>query len=218
MKPLRVLVLVLFACALLPAQEAAPAAAAPASKMPTTEPEIARLVEQQFGPSFKVEFVRESAYGYKYLNPPKDFREWKPVHVGDLNNDGIQDAVIIARSEAPLVDQGGYNYSVIDPYFSAHGYGNPKITATFQTEDPRFANQAILVIHGAGPDAWWAETPLAKYVVINVPFKHVNIKKTVVKKKKPAVWAIAVQEEDQLTSAIVWDGKKYKWQPTGSAQ
>jgi hypothetical protein len=85
-----------------------------------------------------------------------------------------------------------------------------------RSEDPRFANQVILVIHGDGVEAWRAETPLAKFAIINVPYKHVMIKKAMVKKKQ-AQWAIAIVEEDQLTSSIFWERGKYKWQPTGSA-
>jgi hypothetical protein len=209
MQLIRMLMLALVVCPLAAApQEAAPAA--------PSQPELAALVEKQFGPTFKVEFTRQPRTGFQYLNPPKELIEWKAAHFGDLNSDGIEDAVFLALSEAPLVDQGAYEYKVIDPYFSKHGWGDPKVTANFQSEDPRFANQAILVIHGAGPEAWRAEKPLAKFVVINIPYKHVVIKKAMVKKKQ-ARWAIAVVEEDQLTSSIFWDGKKYKWEPTGSA-
>jgi hypothetical protein len=208
MQSLRVFVFALLVCGVAAAQETAPAA--------VSHEEIAALVEKQFGPMFKVEFVREPRTGFRYLNPPKELMEWKAVHVGDLNGDGVEDAIILALSEAPLVDQGAYGYKVIDPYFTRHGWGNPQVTATFQSEDPRFANQVILVIHGSGAEAWRAETPQAKFAVINVPYKHVLVKRVATKKKK-VQWAIAVLEEDSLTSAITWDGKKYKWAPTGSA-
>lgn len=215
MQSLRVLFLVVAMAAVSAAQQQqqAPAAEPPAP----SQAELATLVEKQFGPAFKVEFERQPRTGFKYLNPPKELIEWKAVHLGDLNGDGVEDAIFLALSETPLVDQGAYEYKVIDPYFSRHGWGDPKVTATFQSEDPRFANQTILVIHGAGPEAWRAEKPLAKFAIINVPYKHVLIKKAVVKKKKGPQWAIAVVEEDQLTSSIFWERGKYKWQPTGSA-
>ena len=204
---LRVLLAVTIVSSLMSAQQPVP---------PASQAELAAVVEKQFGPTFKVEFVREPRTGFKYLNPPKELMEWKAVHFGDLNGDGIEDAVILALSEAPLLDQGAYSYKVIDPYFTRHGWGDPKVTATFQSEDPRFANQVILVIHGEGSDGWRAENPKAKFAIINVPYKHVLIKKAMLKKKQ-AQWTIAIVEEDQLTSSIFWERGKYKWQPTGSA-
>jgi hypothetical protein len=210
---LRVAILILGLSCAAGAQQGAIPASPPQAP---AQAELSTLIEKQFGPTFKLEFVREPRTGFKYLNPPKELVEWKAMHFGDLNGDGIEDAVFLALSEAPLVDQGAYGYKVIDPYFSRHGWGDPKVTATFQSEDPRFANQVILVIHGAGVEAWRAETPSAKFAIINVPYKHVMIKKAMVKKKQ-AQWAIAIVEEDQLTSSIFWERGKYKWQPTGSA-
>ena len=75
----------------------------------------------------------------------------------------------------------------------------------------------MLVIHGAGTDAWRSATPSAKFVIINLPVKTLALKKIKVKRKKPAN-AIYVEEatSDQMTSAIIWDGKKYRYQPLGS--
>src|SRR5438270_5845603 len=52
---------------------------------------------------------------------------WQPT-VADLNNDGVDDIVMVARCKNPLVDQGDKEFRVIDPMDSFYGYGNPTIT------------------------------------------------------------------------------------------
>lgn len=75
----------------------------------------------------------------------------------------------------------------------------------------------LLVIHGAGPEGWRAATPKAKFVIINLPFKQITVRKLMVKKK--SVMAIYAEESgsDEMTSAVFWDGKKYHYQPLGSS-
>jgi hypothetical protein len=74
----------------------------------------------------------------------------------------------------------------------------------------------LLIIHGAGAEAWHSATPKAKFVIINLPFKQIAVRKLMVKKKP--VMAIYAEETsaDQMTSAIFWDGKKYRYQPLGA--
>jgi len=57
----------------------------------------------------------------------------------------------------------------------------------------------------------------AKFVIINLPFKQITVKKLTVKKK--TVMAIYADETggDRMTSATFWDGKKYRYQPIGSS-
>ena len=129
----------------------------------------------------------------------------------DMDGDGIQDLVVAAHCTNALVDQAERNFTVIDPYNSFYGYGNTKITTQFATEDPATRGLVLLVIHGAGPEAWRSATPKAKFVIINLPFKQIAVKKLTVKKK--TVMAIYAEETggDRMTSATFWDGKKYKW-------
>ena len=136
----------------------------------------------------------------------------------DLNGDGIEDIVIVARCKNPLIDQSEKNYRVIDPMDSFFGYGNPAITTSFAPDDPKLRGVALLVIHGSGTNAWRAETPLAKFVIINLSVKRLAVKKMKVSRKKSAT-AIYVEEAggDQMTSAIFWNGKKYRYQPLGSS-
>src|SRR6185369_16290071 len=110
----------------------------------------------------------------------------------DMDGDGIEDLVVAARCTNALADQADKNFTVIDPYNSFYGYGNTKITTQFASEDPLTRGLVLLVIHGSGPEAWHAATPKAKFVIINLPFKQVSVKKLTVKKK--TVMAIYADE------------------------
>jgi hypothetical protein len=136
---------------------------------------------------------------------------------GDLNGDGIEDVVIIGRCKNALIDQDEKNYKVVDPMNSFYGYGNPKITSTMGQQDPRLKGISILIVHGAGADAWRAATPGEKFVIINIDLKTAVLKKMKVNKKKSTM-AVYIEEAtgDEMTAAIFWDGKKYKYEPLGS--
>jgi hypothetical protein len=139
-----------------------------------------------------------------------------PVLKADLDEDGIEDLVVAAHCTNPLVDQAENNFKVIDPYNTFFGYGDTKITTQFASEDPLTRGVVLLVIHGAGPEAWHSATPKAKFVIINLPFKQIAVKKLSLRKK--TVMAIYAEEAggDKMTSVIFWDGKKYRYQPLGS--
>jgi hypothetical protein len=157
------------------------------------------LVHQQFGSTCTLE--------------PK----FQPM-MADLNSDGIEDLVLVARCTNPLIDQDQDNYKVIDPMNAFYGYGNPAVTSSMGQEDPRLRGISLLIIHGAGADAWHATKPGDKFVIINIDIKTVVVKKMKISKKKSTM-AIYVEEAtgDQMTSAIYWDGKKYKYEPLGSS-
>src|ERR1700688_4225101 len=173
--------------------------AAAQNDVPAPAPVDNNFIHQQFGDSCSLE--------------PK----WQPMK-GDLNGDGSEDIVIVARCKNVFIDQGEKNYQVVDPMDSFFGYGNPSITTSFAPDDPKLRGVSLLVIHGAGADGWRSATPLAKFVIINLPVKTLTVKKMKVKRKKIAT-AIYVEEAgaDQMTSAIFWDGKKYHYQPLGSS-
>jgi hypothetical protein len=143
--------------------------------------------------------------------------KWQPM-IGDLNADGVEDIVIVARCKNALIDQDEKNYRVIDPLDSYFGYGNPKITTEFAPDDPKLRGIALLVIHGAGADAWRSAEPQAKFVIINLQIKTLTVKKMKLNRKKSTI-AVYVEEAggDQMTSAIFWDGKKYRYEPLGSS-
>lgn len=139
-----------------------------------------------------------------------------PTYTADLDGDGTEDAVIVARCTNPLLDETENNFKVLDPYNSFFGYGDTKATSQFASEDPLARSRVLLIIHGAGSEAWRSATPKAKFVIINLPFKQIAVRKLMVKKKP--VMAIYAEETsaDQMTSAIFWDGKKYRYQPLGA--
>lgn len=174
--------------------------------------EVMALVKKQFGPELEIADTPSDFTGARYLHPDKKKEaRWKYFFTGDIDGDGVEDAVIITRFKNPMAGQSQYDYKVVDPYFSYHGYGNPKVTASFQSEDPRY-NHMILVIHGAGKEAWRAETPRMKFVIINLPFDRLLLSLiTVDKKKGIKVMAIMAEESDGNSSSVYWDGKKYKW-------
>ncbi|HEX3741935.1 MAG TPA: hypothetical protein VHV29_19705 [Terriglobales bacterium] len=175
------------------------AAAQKSAPAPQSSPVDNKFIHQRFGDSCSAE------------------PSFAPM-IADLNGDGVEDIVIVARCKNPLIDQADKNYKVVDPMNSFFGYGNPAITTSFAPDDPKLRGVALLVIHGAGPEAWRSDTPLSKFVIINLPVKTLTLKRMKVRRKKFAN-AIYVEEAsgDQMTSAIFWDGKKYRYEPLGSS-
>ncbi len=138
--------------------------------------------------------------------------------IADLDSDGIEDIVIPARCTNPMMDQIEDSFIVVDPYNSFFGYGNPKITTQFSSDDPQHRGYSLLVIHGAGPEAWHSAAPKAKFLIVNLPFKNVVVKKMAIKKKKTIMGIFAEETGgDQATSVVFWDGKRYKYTPLGSS-
>jgi hypothetical protein len=140
-----------------------------------------------------------------------------PPLTADLNGDGVEDIVIAAQCKDPMMDADEHRYTVIDPYYSFYGFGNPKITTQYATSDPQVRSLAVLIVHGAGPEAWWSATPQAKFLIVNLAYKNINVKRYALKKK--TVTGIYFEEAggDQVTSVVFWDGKKYRYTPIGSS-
>src|SRR3984893_18053471 len=159
----------------------------------------------------------DNAFVQKQFGSTCPLREGPPQLKADMDGDGIEDLIVAARCTNALADQAENNFAVIDPYNAFYGYGDTKITTQFASEDPATRGLVLLVIHGTGPEAWRAATPKAKFVIINLPFKQIAVKKLSVKKKN--VMAIYAEEAggDRMTSATFWDGKKYRYQPIGSS-
>ncbi|HVP42127.1 MAG TPA: hypothetical protein VMS96_01775 [Terriglobales bacterium] len=192
------------------AQESKPATPPP----PAVPGGLQDLVREQFGECFKVSMER-TTIGVKYLHPQAGL-PWRPFLAADLDGDGVEDAVIVARCATPMADAGGYEYKVVDPYFANYGYGDPRITGQFNASDPNRQN-LILIIHGEGKEAWRASKPKAKFVVINAPFDSLNLTK-VARKKGVIVPAISLVETEGLVSSLFWDGKKWHWQEATNTQ
>lgn len=130
---------------------------------------------------------------------------------GDFDGDGEQDVAIIANNKNPMSDEAGNSYKVVDPYNSYFGFGDPKITIQFGAKDPG-SSRHILIVH-----SWQAETAKAKFVVVNLPFKTIELSHFTYKKKTRD--AIIAHELGGLSSALFWDGKKkYRWEPQTYAE
>ena len=138
-------------------------------------------------------------------------------YFGDLDGDGVEDAVIAARCKNPLLDEAEHNYTVIDPYYTFYGYGNPKVTTTFTEGDPNKKNLVVLIIHGAGAEAWRSQQAKSKYVVVNLPYRGLSVRKY--RWGKKTVQAVYAEESNDLgeASALVFDGKKYRYIPMGAS-
>jgi hypothetical protein len=136
---------------------------------------------------------------------------------GDLDGDGVEDAVIAARCKNPLLDEAEHNYTVMDPYYTYFGYGDPKLTTTFREGDPARQGLVVLIIHGAGPEGWRSAKPKSKYVIVNLPYRTVSVRKMNLKKK--TIEAVYIEEGDELneSSALFIDGKKYRYVPMGAS-
>lgn len=170
-------------------------------------------VAQQPVPAFAIDnsFVQKQFGGTCTLMPGL------PASRGDLNGDGIEDLVIAARCTNPLMDADEHSFTVIDPYFAFFGFGDPRLSSEFVTDDPSRRGMVLLIIHGDGPEAWRSSSPRGKFVVIDLPYKQVGIRKLSLKKK--TMNAIYAEEAgaDQMTSVLFWDGKKYRYEPIGSS-
>jgi len=140
-----------------------------------------------------------------------------PQFVGDLDDDGVDDLVVVAKCKNPMADKDEYGFIVADPYNTALGFGDVKVTSTFASDAPERRGVSLLIIHGVGNDAWRAETPKAKFLLINLPFKTLTVKRLTLRKKTILGIYIEEQGEGEDTSSVVyWDGKKYKYQQLGS--
>jgi hypothetical protein len=177
---------------------------------------IAALLIPAFGqtpPAHKItnEFVQQQ-FGKEFTL----VQELAPVF-GDLNGDGVEDVVIAARCKNPMLDEADHNYTVIDPYYDFFGYGDPHVTTRFSEPDPVRRGLMVLIIHGAGPDAWRSATPGSKFVVVNLPYKALSVRK--MKLRKKTIEAVYIEEAGETgeSSALFFDGKKFRYVPMGGS-
>jgi hypothetical protein len=140
-----------------------------------------------------------------------------PQFVGDLDGDGVDDLIIAARCKNPMADQAEYGFHVTDPYNSAMGFGDVKLTSTFNSDAPERKGVSLLIVHGVGKDAWRSDKEKPKFLLINLPFQTLTVKRLALKKR--TVLGIYMEEkgEGEATSSVLfWDGKKYRYQILGS--
>lgn len=170
-----------------------PTVTPPPSALPPLPAWVDEMVKKQFGGEFSV---------------VDDF--YPAVVTADLDSDQVEDCVIVGRSKNPLVDQRNLGYKVVDPYNGYFGFGDVKVTWNFNMQDP-LRNRFLLVIHGSGADAWRAEKPKAKFVLVNIPFDRLGL--TRIEYKKKTINALSTEETSVLSSVVFWNGKKYRWEP-----
>jgi hypothetical protein len=183
------------------------------SPAPAAASQAAQKMGAAAGPAVAPDekFLRER-FGAEFTPVP----EFAPM-VADVDGDGVDDLVVVARARNPMLDAGPLGYRVLDPYYTFFGFGDARVTSGFGAEDPTHKGTVLLVIHGAGEEAWRAAAPKAKFVLINLPFKAVWLRRVLVKRKVRMAIAIEEYGSQQETSAIYWDGKGYKYEPLGSA-
>jgi hypothetical protein len=140
-----------------------------------------------------------------------------PQFVADLDGDGVDDLVVAGRCKNPMADQAEYDFRVADPYNSFLGFGDVKVTSTFASDVPERKGVSLLIVHGVGPEAWHSDKTKPKFLLINLPFKTVTVKKLALKKKTILGVYMEEQGEGEATSSVIfWDGKKYRYQILGS--
>ena len=154
-----------------------------------TATSVAPLIKKQFGPTFTAT-----------TSLPRT------ILSADFDGDGVEDVVIAADSNDPMPDSYEFN--------SFFGFGDPRQTANMSHYDPGHTHD-LLIIFGAGPDAWRSATPKAKFVLINVPFDSFELGRLLIKKNKPPIFVVKMQEARLIESTIFFDAKKkrWRWQP-----
>ena len=140
-----------------------------------------------------------------------------PQFVGDLDGDGIDDLVVAAKCKNPMADKDEYSFVVADPYNSFLGFGDVRVTSTFASDVPERRGVSLLIIHGDEKDAWRAEKPKAKFLLINIPFKNLTVKRLSTKKRELlGIYMEEIGEGESTSSVVFWDGKKYRYSQLGS--
>lgn len=137
--------------------------------------------------------------------------------VADLDGDGIDDLLVAAKCKNPMADRDEYSFTVADPYSTFLGYGDVKVTSTFASDEPDRRGLSLLIIHGSDKDSWRAETPKAKFLMINLPFRTLTVKRLALKKKTVlGIYMEEAGEGESTSSVLFWDGKKYRYTQLGS--
>ena len=186
---------VLVASAFAQKKEAAPLPARATQPSPAVTDEF---IHQQFGDNCSL------------MAGPAQF-------VADLDGDGNDDLVFAAKCKNPMADKDEYSFVVADPYDTFLGYADVKVTSTFASDEPERRGLSLLIIHGDEKDGWRAEKPKAKFLMINMPFKTLAVKRLVMKKK--TVLGVYMEETgygNNTSSVLFWDGKKYRYTQLGS--
>jgi|ERR1700722_74428 len=138
--------------------------------------------------------------------------------VADMDDDGIEDLIVAAKCKNPMADRDEYKFTILDPFDASLGYSDLKVTSGFGSDEPDRRGLSLLIIHGADKNAWRADAPKAKFLLINLPFKTMTVKRLTIKKKTTlGIYMEETGEGEDSSSVVFWDGKKYRYQLLGSA-
>lgn len=182
-----------------------------ASAFAQKKPDVSPTHAKQPSPAVTNEFVQQQFGENCSLMPGP------PQFVADLDGDGAEDLVVAAKCKSPMADKDEYDFVVADPYDTFLGFGDVRVTSTFATDAPERRGISLLIIHGTDKDGWRAEKPKAKFMLINIPFKTVTVKRLALKKKTMlGVYMEETGEGDSTSSVLFWDGKKYRYTQLGS--
>jgi hypothetical protein len=157
------------------------------------------------------------AYIHKEFGDNCSLLDGPPQFVGDLDGDGVEDLVVAGRCKNPMADQAEHGFRVADPYNSFLGFGDVKITSTFASDSPERKGVSLLIVHGVGPEGWRSDQPKQKFLLINLPFKTLTVKRLALRKRTVLGVYMEEQGEGEATSSVIfWDGKKYRYQVLGA--
>src|SRR6202167_259901 len=157
------------------------------------------------------------AYIHKEFGDTCSLLDGPPQFVGDLDGDGVEDLVVAGRCKNPMADQAEHGFRVADPYNSFLGFGDVKITSTFASDSPERKGVSLLIVHGVGPEGWRSDQPKQKFLLINLPFKTLTVKRLALRKRTVLGVYMEEQGEGEATSSVIfWDGNKYRYQVLGS--
>lgn len=140
-----------------------------------------------------------------------------PQFAADLDGDGAEDLVVVAKCRNPLADRYEYGFMVADPYDSFLGFGDVKVTSTFASDEPERRGLSLLIIEGNQSEGWRTDKPKAKFMFINLPFKSIVVKRLSLRKRTTlGVYMEETGEGESTLSVLFWDGKKYRYAQLGS--
>src|SRR5580692_10598508 len=57
-----------------------------------------------------------------------------PQFTGDMDGDGVDDLVVVARCKNPMADRDEYSFQISDPYDAFIGFGDVKVTSSFGSD------------------------------------------------------------------------------------
>ena len=182
-----------------------------ASAFAQKKPDVSPARAKQPSPAVTNEFLQQQFGENCSLMPGP------PQFIADLDGDGSEDLVVAAKCKNPMADKDEYDFVVADPYDTFLGFGDVRVTSTFATDAPERRGISLLIIHGTDKDGWRAEKPKAKFLLINMPFKTLTVKRLALKKKTMlGVYMEETGEGDSTSSVLFWDGKKYRYTQLGS--